>query len=93
MENYSERLTVKERGKIIFVGKDEMDFIEAKGNYLGFDIGGAIHLIRMRLHYLKAKLDPRKFVRIHRLTIASIDGVKEMHPLFNGDQSVIMKPS
>ncbi len=90
-ENYLKRLTVKERGKIIFVGIDEIDFIEAQGNYLGLDMGGATHLIRMRLHYLEAKLDPKKFVRIHRSTIVNIDSVKEMHPLFNGDQTVIMK--
>lgn len=85
------RLTVKERGKIIFVPIDELDFIEAQGNYLELDRGASSHLIRMRLHQLEAKLDPNKFVRIHRSTIVNIDRIKEMHPLFNGDQTVIMQ--
>ena len=45
----------------------------------------------MRLHLLEQKLDAKKFVRIHRSTIINIDQVKEMHPLFNGDQTVLMK--
>ena len=88
---YLRRVAVKEKGKIIFVPTDEIDFIEAQGNYLQLDMGNHSHLIRMRLHLLEQKLDATKFVRIHRSTIINIDRVKEMHPLFNGDQTVIMK--
>jgi two-component system LytT family response regulator len=88
---YLTRITVKERGKIIFVPIDEIDFIEAQGNYLELDRGECSHLIRMRLHQLEAKLNPDKFVRIHRSTIVNIDRIREMHPLFNGDQTVIMQ--
>jgi two-component system, LytTR family, response regulator len=88
---YLKRLTVKDRGKIIFVGVDEIDFIEAQGNYLELDLGDTKHMIRMRLHQIEAKLNPREFVRIHRSTIVNIDRIKEMHPLFNGDQAIVMK--
>jgi two-component system LytT family response regulator len=88
---YLKRLTVKDRGKIIFVGINEIDFIEAQGNYLELDLGETKHLIRMRLHQLEAKLSPQEFVRIHRSTIVNIDRIKEMHPLFNGDQTIVMK--
>lgn len=89
--NYLKRITVKEKGKIIFVTTEEIKFIEAQGNYLELNMGKHSHLIRMRLHHLENKLDPQKFVRIHRSTIINIDRVKEMHPLFNGDQTVIMQ--
>ncbi len=88
---YLKRLAVKERGKIIFVPINDIYFIEAQGNYLQLDMGSHSHLIRMRLHHLEEKLDPTKFVRVHRSTIINIDCVKEMQPLFNGDQTVIMK--
>ena len=90
-EKYLRRITVKDGGKITFVETDELEFIEAQGNYLELNIGKRSHLIRMRLHQLEAKLDGQKFVRIHRSTIVNIDRIKEMQPLFNGDQSVIMK--
>lgn len=89
--NYLKRITVKEKGKIIFVLTDEIEFIEAQGNYLSVNLGRKSHLIRMRLHHLESKLDRQKFVRIHRSTIVNIDFVKEMQPLFNGDQCVVMR--
>ena len=88
--SYINRLTIKDRGKIIFVAVDEIESIEAQGNYLEVDTG-VTHLIRMRLHQLEAKLNPNKFVRVHRSTIVNIDRIKEMHPLFNGDQMIIMQ--
>ncbi len=88
---YLKRLSVKSRGRTIFLAIDEIDFIEAEGNYLSLQIGKDAHLIRSSLHQFESKLDPEKFVRIHRSTIVNIDSIKEMHPLFNGDQLVIMK--
>ena len=88
--NYLSRLTIKDRGKIIFVAVEEIEVIEAQGNYLEVNTGIS-HLIRMRMHQLEAKLNPKKFARIHRSTIVNIDRIKEMHPLFNGDQTIIMQ--
>lgn len=40
---------------------------------------------------IEAKLDPKRFMRIHRSTIVHIERIKEMHPWFNGDYSVTMR--
>ena len=88
--NYLSRLTIKDRGKIMFVSVDEIESIVAQGNYLEINSESS-HLIRMRLHQLEAKLDPEKFIRIHRSTIVNIDCIRELHPLFNGDQHIIMQ--
>lgn len=88
---YLKRLTVRSRGKTVFVAIDDIDYIEAEGNYLSVQTGKEAHLIRSAMHQFENRLDPEKFARIHRSTIINIDRVKEMHPLFNGDQSVIMK--
>jgi two-component system LytT family response regulator len=90
-EKYLKRLTVKSRGRTIFLTVDEIDYIEAEGNYLSLQIGEQSHLIRSAMHQFESRLDPEKFVRIHRSTIINIDRVKEMHPLFNGDQLIIMQ--
>jgi two-component system LytT family response regulator len=39
---------------------------------------------------LEARLDPRRFVRIHRSCLVNIDRVREMHPLFHGDWLVVL---
>ena len=88
---YLRRLTVKSRGRTIFLTVDDIDYIEAEGNYLSLQVGKESHLIRSAMHQFEQKLDPEKFARIHRSTIINLDRVKEMHPMFNGDQLVIMK--
>lgn len=88
---FVKRLAVKSSGRTTFLNVTDIDFVEAAGNYLRLQVGGESHLIRERMNALEAKLDPEKFVRIHRSTIINVDRVKEMHPLFNGDQTVIMK--
>ena len=88
---YLRRLTVKSRGRTIILAADDIDYIEAEGNYLSLRVGKEAHMIRSAMHQFEQKLDPEKFARIHRSTIINIDRVREMHPMFNGDQLVIMK--
>jgi two-component system, LytTR family, response regulator len=88
---YLKRLSFKSRGRTIIVSADDIEYVEAEGNYLSLQVGKESHLIRSAMHKFEEKLDPEKFARIHRSTIINIDRVKEMHPMFNGDQLVIMK--
>lgn len=89
--NYMKRMAIKSRGKTVFLMVDEIDYIVSDGNYLYIHAGKQNHLIRASLQYFETKLDPEKFVRIHRSTIVNFNSIKEMHPLFNGDQLIIMK--
>jgi two-component system LytT family response regulator len=43
------------------------------------------------MHDLEARLNPQKFVRIHRSIIVNLDRIKEMHPHFNGDFIVVLE--
>lgn len=88
---YIKRLAVKNAGRTIYLHVDEIDWISAAGNYLELHIGKKTHLIRERLTALEPKLDAERFVRIHRSTLLNVERVKEVHPLFNGDQIVILK--
>jgi two-component system LytT family response regulator len=87
---YSKRLAVKTGGYTAFLEADEIDCVEAEGNYILLRVGKESHLVRERLGHLEGRLDPEKFVRIHRSVIINIDRVKEMHPLFNGDQLIVL---
>lgn len=85
------RLVVKSNGRVIFLLTDEIDWIEAAGNYLSVRIDSESHLIRETLSQLEQKLDAEKFVRINRSVIINLDRIKEMHPLFSGDQEIILR--
>ena len=86
-----DRLVVKTGGKIFFLKTDEIDWIEAAGDYVKLHVGTAAHLVRETLTVLESKLDPEKFLRIHRSTIVNLDRIKEMQPMFYGDYVVILR--
>jgi two-component system LytT family response regulator len=88
---YLKRIPVKSARDTTLVLTEEIDWINSAGHYLELHAGGEKHLIREQLSRLEAKLDPEKFVRIHRSTIVNLDSIKSLHPLFNGDHIVVLK--
>lgn len=90
-QKFLKRLAVKTSGRTIFLMIDEIDWIETAGNYLELHVGKEVHLIRERMNQIESRLDPTRFVRIHRTTIVNLDRIKELQPLFNGDQTVILR--
>ena len=86
-----ERLIVKTNGRIIFLRIDEIDWMEAAGNYVKLHVGGETHLIRETMNNLEEQLNPQKFIRIHRGTIINIEKIKELQPYFNGEYKVVLQ--
>ena len=54
-------------------------------------VGREAHMIRETMNGIESKLDPAKFLRIHRSTVVNIDRIKELHPMFSGDYAVILR--
>ena len=90
-EKYLTRLMIKDAGRVMLLKVDEIDFIEADGNYAKVHAGRKSHLLREKMNELEARLDPAKFVRIHRSIIVNLERIKEMHPHFNGDYIVVLE--
>jgi two-component system LytT family response regulator len=88
---YLERLVVKSGGRVYFVKVEEIDWVEAAGNYVNLHVGNETHLLRETMGHLETRLDPQRFVRIHRSTLVHLDRIKELQPLFNGDYTVILR--
>lgn len=86
-----ERFLVRERGRSSFVAVAEIDWIEAAGNYLKLHARSGTHLIRATMKEIEARLDPARFVRIHRTTIVSLDRVRYLEPWSHGDQVVVLQ--
>ena len=88
---YPERLIVKSSGRVFFVRSEEIDWVEASGNYVKIHTKTEAHLLRESMKNMEAKLDPKTFVRIHRSAIVNIDRIKELEPWFHGEYIVIMR--
>jgi two-component system LytT family response regulator len=88
---YIKRLTIKLTGRTILLPVDEIDWIETHGNYLKVHVGRESHLIRATMQSLETKLNPEKFVRVHRSVIVNVEKIKEIYPRSNGDQDLVLQ--
>ena len=88
---YLRRIPVKSARDTTLILAETIDWVGSAGHYLELHVGCDTHLIREQLSRLEAKLDPEKFVRIHRSVIVNLDRVKSLRPLFNGDHIVVLK--
>jgi two-component system, LytTR family, response regulator len=88
---YTERFVIRNGARITFVEAERVEWIGAEGNYVGLHVGKQVHLIRETLTELERKLDPTRFLRIHRSTIINLDQVQAVESLFRGEYVVILK--
>ena len=86
-----DRLVVKSGGSTRFVRVVDIDWIEAAGVYANLHIGGKELLYRSALNELAERLDPVRFVRIHRSAIVNIESILRMEPISHGEFEVILK--
>lgn len=89
-ENAGDRILIKSSGEIFFLKAEEIDWIEAEGDYMKFHVAGRAHLMRETMARLEARLDPKRFIRIHRSTIVNIDRLRKLSPSFAGEYAVIL---
>ena len=90
-EAASDALVIKSAGRIFFLAVEEIDWVEAADNYVRIHAGSKGHLMRETLQSLEGRLDPAKFLRIHRSTIVNIDRIRELQPMFHGDYAVRLR--
>jgi two-component system, LytTR family, response regulator len=90
-QNYLKRVIVNAKNRLITLPVDEIDWIETYGNYLKIHTRGKSYLLRETMNNLSSRLDPEKFVRIHRATLINLDRVKEFQPMFGGQYTVVLR--
>lgn len=87
---YQNKIMLKTAKGVFFINTNEVDWIEAAGNYVKLHVKDSGHLLRETMNKIESKLNPDKFLRIHRSRLVNIDRIKELQPLFNGDYIVIL---
>jgi len=90
-EEYTSRFPVKSNGNIYFVRTDDIDWIDAMGNYTALHSGGRKHLIREPIKSVEARLDPKRFIRVHRSAIINLDRLRKLQPYFHGEYVVTLQ--
>jgi two-component system, LytTR family, response regulator len=90
-ERRLDRLVVKSGGTTRFVRVVDIEWIEAAGVYVNLHVAGKELLYRAALHELAERLDPMRFVRIHRSAIINIESVLQLEPISHGEFEVVLK--
>ena len=89
-DRHLRRVVIRSIGRVQFVEVDQIDWLEASGNYVEIHTGKVSFLHRERLRVLEDQLDPAEFVRIHRSIIVRRAAVAELRPLAGGDYAVVL---
>jgi two-component system LytT family response regulator len=85
------RLAVRNNGQVLFLSFEEIEWIEAAGNYVRLNAGGESHLLRETMSGVEAKLPRERFLRIHRSALVNLEAVRELVPSPHGDFVVALK--
>jgi len=86
-----DRLVVKSGGSTRFVRVVDVDWIEAAGVYVNLHVAGKEFLYRTALNDLADRLDPRRFVRVHRSAIVNIESIVQLEPISHGEFDVVLR--
>ena len=70
------RLFVRIGGTLVPLPVERIAWFEADGDYVMAHVGNARHLLHLSLSRLETRLDPRRFVRVHRAHIVNLDQVR-----------------
>jgi two-component system LytT family response regulator len=82
------RIPIRSQGKMSFLRLEDVDWIEADGNYLRLHVGNSVHRIRETMDHMERQLAGAPFKRIHRSTIVNTTRVKEVEPWYTGEYIV-----
>jgi two-component system LytT family response regulator len=85
------RFVVRFGSKVYFVRADEVDWIGGEGNYARLHTAGKRHLVRETLKSVESRLDPHRFVRVHRSAIVNVERIATLQPHSHGQYVVTMK--
>lgn len=90
-QKYLERIIIRSGGRVFFRRADEIDWIEAEGNYVRLHSGDAAFLMRETIGGLEAQLDPAKFARVHRSAIVQMGKIREASVTLSGSYKLVLE--
>jgi len=88
---YTERFLVKMLGKEFLVNVNDLEWLQASGNYVNLHVGKRSYPLRSTMTGIEQQLDPACFSRVHRSCIVNLDQISEIEPLDTGDARIRLK--
>lgn len=85
------RLWFRSPGRIISVKSAEIEWVDGAGNYVKIHAAGETHRVRQTLSRLEARLESRRFLRIHRSTIVNVGHIEQIAPYSSGELVLVLR--
>jgi len=79
-EGYQRRVVVKDNGLIRIIPEQDIQYIEAKDDYVKIYTGGGNYLKKSTLSFIEQSLDPQQFVRVHRSYLIPVSQLVRIEP-------------
>jgi two-component system, LytTR family, response regulator len=89
-KKYLDRLMIKSKDNVSVIPVFDIDWIESAGDYVYVHSNSQKHILRETLTTLEQRMDPQKFIRIHRSAIVNLEKVKILHPNEHGDFDIFL---
>ncbi|QNJ99898.1 LytTR family DNA-binding domain-containing protein [Dyella telluris] len=86
-----ERFLVRKLGKEFLIAASEIEWLQASGNYVNLHVRGRDYPLRATMAGIEERLDPSRFVRVHRSYLVNLDYLAEIEPLDTGDARLTMR--
>lgn len=86
----TDRVVLKTGSDLHFIKTADIIWVESQADFVKVHTTGAAQLVRETLQSLEARVDPAKFLRIHRSSLINLDHVKKVTPALYGDYTVLM---
>ncbi|WP_430391476.1 LytTR family DNA-binding domain-containing protein [Dyella sp. 20L07] len=86
-----ERFLVRKLGKEFLVAAREIEWLQASGNYVNLHVRGRDYPLRATMAGIEERLDPQRFVRVHRSYLVNLDYLAEIEPMDTGDARLTMR--
>jgi len=87
---FPESIAIKDGSTVTIVATQEIDWIDAAGDYMCIHVGDDIHIMRATMKQLETQLDPAIFQRVHRSTIVNLSRVKQVCSHINSEYHLVL---
>jgi len=84
------RIAVRGAAGTSFVNTRDVDWLKAAENYVELHIGPACHLVEVTMAELAKRLDPARFVRIHRSVIVNAERIRTVQSATHSEYLVTL---
>lgn len=83
-----ERFLIRKLGREFLIAANDIEWLQASGNYVNLRVRGHDYPLRSTIAGIEARLDPERFVRVHRSYIVNLDAIASIEPLDTGDARI-----